>query len=32
VMMPPGKTFWSPRFGMLKDKFGLGWMVMVEGQ
>jgi PhnB protein len=32
VMMPPGKTFWSPRFGMLKDKFGLGWMVMVAGQ
>jgi PhnB protein len=29
VMMPPGKTFWSPRFGMLTDKFGLGWMVMV---
>jgi PhnB protein len=31
VMMPPGKTFWSPRFGMLTDKFGLGWMVMVGG-
>jgi PhnB protein len=29
VTMPPGKTFWSPRFGMLTDKFGLGWMVMV---
>ena len=30
VTMPPGKTFWTPRFGMLTDKFGLGWMVMVE--
>jgi PhnB protein len=29
VTMPPGKTFWSARFGMLIDKFGLGWMVMV---
>jgi PhnB protein len=32
VLMPPGKTFWSPRFCMLTDKFGLGWMVMVEGR
>ncbi|HYC70432.1 MAG TPA: VOC family protein [Opitutaceae bacterium] len=29
--MPPTKTFWSPRFGMLTDKFGLGWMVGVAG-
>ncbi|MES2736387.1 MAG: VOC family protein [Verrucomicrobiota bacterium] len=29
VTMPMGKTFWSPRFGMLKDKFGIGWMVTV---
>ncbi len=28
VEMPLGKTFWSPCFGMLTDKFGLGWMVM----
>lgn len=27
VTMPLGKTFWSPRFGMLTDKFGMGWMV-----
>lgn len=27
VQMPLGKTFWSPRFGMLKDKFGVAWMV-----
>lgn len=29
VQMPLGKTFWSPRFGMLTDRFGVGWMVMV---
>lgn len=29
VNMPLGKTFWSPRFGMLEDKFGIGWMVSV---
>ncbi|MBB5037055.1 VOC family protein [Prosthecobacter dejongeii] len=27
VTMPLGKTFWSPCFGMLKDQFGMGWMV-----
>lgn len=27
VDMPLGKTFWSPRFGMLTDRFGVGWMV-----
>lgn len=27
ITMPLGKTFWSPRFGMLKDKFGMGWMI-----
>jgi len=31
VKMPLGKTFWSPRFGMLEDKFGIGWMVSVPG-
>lgn len=29
VKMPLTKTFWSPRFGMLQDKFGIGWMVNV---
>ena len=29
VRMPLAKTFFSPRFGMLADKFGLGWMVVV---
>jgi PhnB protein len=27
--MPLTKTFWSPRFGMLTDRFGLGWMITV---
>lgn len=27
ITMPLGKTFWSPCFGMLKDKFGVNWMV-----
>ena len=30
VTMPLGKTFWSPKFGMLTDRFGLGWMVNLE--
>jgi PhnB protein len=29
VRMPLGKTFWSPCFGMAKDRFGIGWMVSV---
>lgn len=29
VRMPLAKTFFSPRFGMLADKFGVGWMVYV---
>ena len=31
VTMPMGKTFFSPRFGMVTDKFGVGWMVIVPG-
>lgn len=31
VSMPLAPTFWSPLFGMLKDKFGVGWMVSVPG-
>jgi len=27
VTMPFQKTFWSPGFGMLSDKFGVPWMV-----
>lgn len=29
VMMPLEKTFWAPKFGMLQDPFGVGWMVSV---
>ena len=32
VTMPLGKTFFSPKFGMVSDKFGVGWMVIVYGQ
>jgi len=27
VQMPLGQTFWSAKFGMLQDKFGIAWMV-----
>ena len=30
VQMPLGKTFFSPAFGVLADKFGVSWMVYVE--
>jgi PhnB protein len=29
VQMPIGKTFFSPRFGMVADRFGVSWMVVV---
>ena len=29
VTLPMSKTFFSPRFGMVSDKFGVGWMVIV---
>jgi PhnB protein len=29
VQMPLGKTFFSPSFGMVADRFGVGWMVYV---
>jgi PhnB protein len=29
VQMPLTKTFFSSRFGMLVDRFGVGWMVIV---
>ncbi len=29
VRMPLSKTFWSPCFGMLTDRFGIGWMVTI---
>lgn len=30
IQMPIGKTFFSPRFGMVADKFGLAWMIIVQ--
>ena len=30
VQMPLTKTFFSPRFGMLHDRFGVMWMVLVK--
>lgn len=30
VQMPLATTFFSPRFGMLADKFGVGWMVILN--
>jgi PhnB protein len=30
VDMPLGKTFFSPAFGMLTDRFGIKWMVLTE--
>ena len=32
VKMPLTKTFWSPCFGMLTDRFGIGWMVSVAAE
>lgn len=32
VTMPLEKTFWSSKFGMLQDRFGVGWMVSVMHQ
>ncbi len=29
ITMPLEKTFWAPKFGMLTDRFGVGWMVSV---
>lgn len=30
VTMPLGKTFWAPLFGMVTDRYGVGWMVGVS--
>ena len=31
VQMPLAKTFFSPRFGMVADRFGVSWMILVPG-
>lgn len=30
VKMPLARTFWAPLFGMVEDRFGVGWMVGVS--
>jgi PhnB protein len=30
VQMPLATTFFSPRFGMVADRFGVGWMIVAE--
>jgi len=30
VQMPVQKTFWSERFGMVVDRFGIPWMLNCE--
>jgi PhnB protein len=32
VQMPLGKTFFSPAFGMVADRFGVSWMVVVPAE
>ena len=29
VQMPLTKTFFSPKFGMVADKFGVSWMILI---
>jgi len=30
VEMPLAQTLWTPKFGMLEDRFGVGWMISVQ--
>ncbi len=32
VVMPLEETFFSPAFGMVQDRFGVSWMIYVEGK
>jgi PhnB protein len=32
VQMPLARTFFSPRFGMVADRFGVSWMVVTESK
>jgi len=31
ILYPIAKTFWSERFGMVVDRFGIPWMINCEG-
>jgi PhnB protein len=30
ILMPLSNKFWAARFGMVKDQFGIGWMLNFE--
>ena len=32
IRMPLEKTFWSPSFGLLVDRFGIPWMINCDAQ
>jgi PhnB protein len=32
VQMPIGKTFFSPRFGIVADRFGVSWMIVADSR
>ena len=32
VALPLTETFWSPCFGMVTDRFGVGWMVTIAAE
>ena len=32
VQVPLGETFFSPAFGMCRDRYGTPWMIMVDAQ
>lgn len=32
IQMPLAETFFSPRFGMVEDRFGISWMIVVAAK
>ena len=32
VQMPLTETFFSPKFGMVADRFGVSWMILVQAE
>ena len=32
ITMPLMKTFFAPKFGMVQDRFGIQWMIVVQHQ